>query len=162
MTNTTLGDVSFPLDLDGLKPSSWNTPVGEKRKDVLGILFPEARARLFALLLSAPPKEYYVRELKSRTGFALHTIQDELRKLTAVGLLTSWSNGYHRFYRARREHALYAHLLAIVNASAQLPKARHSDLQRPKGRPRRRKKAEVKSRALALDRPRFKRRLKQR
>ncbi len=56
------------------------------------------------------------------TGLALHTIQDELRKLGAIGLVTNWSNGYHRFYRAARNHALFLPLFSIVQTSAELPK----------------------------------------
>jgi hypothetical protein len=37
-------------------------------------------------------------------------------------LVNSWSNGYHRFYRANRDHSLFPHLLAIVRASARLPR----------------------------------------
>ena len=40
------------------------------------------------------------------SGLALHTVQDELRKLSAAGLITNWSNGYHRFYRANPNHKL--------------------------------------------------------
>jgi hypothetical protein len=47
------------------------------------------------------------------SGLALHTVQEELRKLSAVGLITSWSNGYHRFYRGNRDHPLFAPLRRI-------------------------------------------------
>jgi predicted transcriptional regulator len=58
---------------------------------ILRVLFAEVRAKLFQLLFSTPPEQYYVRELANKTGLALHTVQDELRKLTAIGLLSSWS-----------------------------------------------------------------------
>jgi hypothetical protein len=103
----------------------------KKKRAILGVLFPEVRARLLQLLFSMPPKQYYVRELANKTGLALHTVQDELRKLTAVGLLSSWSNGYHRFYRANREHTLFAALIEIVKANEKLPKTKHAALNRP-------------------------------
>jgi hypothetical protein len=65
------------------------------------------------------------------SGLALHTVQDELRKLSAVGLVTSWSNGYHRFYRANSDHPLFAPLRRIVEISAELPATRHTALHRP-------------------------------
>jgi len=83
------------------------------------------------LLVTTPARRYYGRELAVRSGLALHTVQDELRKLTALGLLTSSSNGYHRFYRADRDHPLYPHLLRIVQLSDKLPTTRHSALRRP-------------------------------
>ena len=54
------------------------------------VLFPEVRAKLLQLLFSIPPEQYYVRELTNKTGLALHTVQDELRKLTAIGLVSQF------------------------------------------------------------------------
>ena len=70
------------------------------KKTVLDVLFPRVRAELLRLLFVEPAQQRYVRELMNMSGLAIHTIQDELRKLTAVGLIVTWSNGYHRFYRA--------------------------------------------------------------
>ena len=95
------------------------------------MLFPEVRAKLFELLFGTPPEHYYVRELTNKTVLALHTVQDELRKLTAIGVLSSWSNGYHRFYQANRDHPLFTALTEIVHANAKLPKAKHAALERP-------------------------------
>jgi hypothetical protein len=64
------------------------------------------------------------------SGLALCTVQDELRKLSAIGLITSWSNGYQRFYRANRDHPLFLELLRIVQLSARLPQTKYSALRR--------------------------------
>jgi predicted transcriptional regulator len=98
---------------------------------VLDVLFPEVRAKLLRSFFARPPKQRYVRELVNASGLTLHTVQDELRKLSAVGLLTSWSNGYHRFYRANRDHPMYPKLVAIVQLSETLPRAKSSALARP-------------------------------
>lgn len=100
---------------------------------ILDVLFPNVRAQLFRLLFESPHKQRYVRELANRSGLALCTVQDELRKLTAVGLLTTWSNGYHRFYRANQNHPLFPQLVRFVQMSAQLPLTRHNALKRPRG-----------------------------
>jgi predicted transcriptional regulator len=97
---------------------------------LLRVLFPEVRAKLLEALFSVPLKQRYVRELASMTELALHTVQDELRKLTAVGLITTSSNGYRRFYRANSEHPLFAHVTQIVQVSAKLPGTKPSALQR--------------------------------
>lgn len=99
---------------------------------ILDVLFPIVRAKLLRALLAAPLKQRYVRELMNLSGLALHTVQDELRKLSAVGLVTSWSNGYHRFYRANRDHPLFAPLRRIVEISAELPATKRSALDRPR------------------------------
>jgi len=91
------------------------------KKTALDVLFPRVRAELLRLLFVEPAQQRYVRELMNMSGLALHTIQDELRKLTAVGLIVTWSNGYHRFYRANQDHPLFGSLFHIVRGSAKLP-----------------------------------------
>ena len=98
--------------------------------EILDVLFPKVRAEMLRLLFATQTKQLYVRELMGGSGLALRTVQDELAKLGASGLVTSWSNGYHRFYRANRDHPLSLHVLAIVRASARLPRVKK--LPRPR------------------------------
>ena len=110
-------------------------------RTILELLFPRVRAEVLRLLFSVPAKERYVRELMQLSNLTLHTIQDELRKLAAAKLVTSWSNNYHLFYRANRQHPLFSALTRIVNESKRLPTTKHSALNRPLAahpRPRRR------------------------
>ena len=88
---------------------------------LLDVLFPKVRAEILRLLFSEPARQRYVRELMAMSGLALRTVQEELATLTAAGLITSWSNGYHRFYRPNRDHPLFSALFRIVRMSAQLP-----------------------------------------
>ena len=104
------------------------------KKTVLDVLFPRVRAELLRLLFVEPEQHRYVRELMNLSGLALHTIQDELRKLTAVGLIVTWSNGYHRFYRANQDHPLFESLLRIVRGSVKLPLPKQILLRRPRRR----------------------------
>src|ERR1700758_209611 len=90
------------------------------KKTVLDVLFPRVRAELLRLLFSEPPQHRYVRELMVLSGLALHTVQDELRKLHAAGLLVTWSNGYYRFYGANRHHPLFDPLVRIVQSKIKL------------------------------------------
>jgi len=101
------------------------------KKTALDVLFPRVRAELLRFLFVEPAQQRYVRELMNMSGLALHTIQDELRKLTALGLIVTWSNGYHRFYRANRDHPLFESLLHIVRGSAKLPFPKQILLRQP-------------------------------
>jgi len=87
------------------------------------------------------------------SGLALHTIQDELRKLTAINLLKSWSNGYHRFYRANTDHAMYPLLVRMVQLSETLPQTPHSALRRPRSAGARQRGTQPKLRRMPVDRP---------
>jgi hypothetical protein len=97
---------------------------------VLDVLFPRVRASMLRLLFSKPSKQRYVRELMTLSGFALCTVQDELRKLSAVGLVTSWSNGYQRYIQANPKHPMYDHLVNIVQTSERLPATKRTSLYR--------------------------------
>jgi predicted transcriptional regulator len=101
---------------------------------VLDILFPKVRAEILRLLFSDPAQQRYVRELVQLSGLALRTVQEELANLSAAGLLTSWSNGYQRFYRANREHRLFSAIVRIVQTSAQLPRVKKPSPRRKRTR----------------------------
>jgi len=139
--------------LDGLKPSSLTIRIVNSEHTVLEVLFPKVRAELLGLIFRDPPRQCYVRELMNMSGLALHTVQDELRKLTAIGLVSTWSNGYHRFYAANRRHALFKHLMGIVEMSDKLPTTKHSALRRPTGHLSRKASRQHKPRRLPSDRP---------
>jgi predicted transcriptional regulator len=82
--------------------------------DILHALFPSVRAELLRRLFSDPTREFYVRELARLTTFALGTVQQELARMSKAELVTSHSNGYHRFYRANRKHPVFSNLQQLV------------------------------------------------
>ena len=122
-------------------------------REILDVLFPKVRAEMLRLLFSTPQRQRYVRELMNMSGLALCTVQDELRKLNAVGLVTSSSERRRRFYRANRAHPLFSELLRIVRLSARLPRTKHSDLHRPQRSVPYKKRRHRRHTALSKDRP---------
>jgi predicted transcriptional regulator len=92
------------------------------RKTLLHALFPLVRAEVLQLLFTNPRQELYTRELARLSFLSLQTVQDELAKLEAAELISSRSNGYHRFYRANAKHSLYATLRRMVANAASHPK----------------------------------------
>jgi len=97
---------------------------------ILDVLFPKVRAKILRALFSGSNTRRYVRELTRETGLALCTVQDELRKLSGVGVVTSYSNGYHRFYAPNAGHPLFHELRRIVEMSERLPRTKRSTLVR--------------------------------
>ena len=91
-------------------------------KTLLHGLFPSVRAEVLQLLFTNPGQELYVRELARLSFLSLQTVQDELAKLEAAELISSRSNGYHRFYRANRQHPLYGTLRRLVVKAAAQPR----------------------------------------
>lgn len=106
----------------------------KRRRLAVEVLFPRVRAKIFELLFGDAGREHYVRELALRSHLTLHTIQDELRKLSALRLVTSRSNGFQRFYQANRRHALYPAICQILTVSKQLARPREADLARKPGK----------------------------
>lgn len=92
------------------------------RKTLLHGLFPVVRAEVLQLLFTNPGQELYVRELARLSFLSLQTVQDELAKLETADLISSRSNGYHRFYRANSKHPLYATLRRMVIKGVSHPK----------------------------------------
>ena len=99
-------------------------------------LFPVVRAEILRLLFTNPGQELYVRELTRLSFLSLQTVQDELAKLETSDLISSRTNGYHRFYRANPGHPLYATLRRMVIKAALHPK-RATPARGTRGRKRR-------------------------
>lgn len=72
------------------------------------------RAELLRILFADAKRERFVRELAREGTFSLRTVQLELSRLSAADLVTSRSDGYHRFYRANRQHPLFVILQHLV------------------------------------------------
>jgi hypothetical protein len=81
---------------------------------ILQTLFPDVRAQIVRVLFFNPAREFYVRELTRESTLALRTVQRELKRLSAIDLVVSRSNGYHRFFRANRRHPAFAALRELV------------------------------------------------
>lgn len=81
---------------------------------ILSTLFPKVRAELLRLLFCGQSVRLHVRELARQSGLTLGTVQDELKKLTAAGLLLNQRDGNRLYYFANELHPIFPDLRAIV------------------------------------------------
>ena len=83
---------------------------------ILGeLLSSKIRAEIFRNLFGvAPDSALYMRELERRTGFAIGTVQTELKKLQRLDIITSVKDGNRVYYRANNAHPLYPEIRALV------------------------------------------------
>src|ERR1700730_14873018 len=102
----------------------------KSKQTVLEVMFPKARAEILRLLFGSKKRPRYVREIMGDSSLALRSIQDELKRLSAVGVVTSHSDGFHRFFAANTAHPLFREITRIAEMSERLPSARHSELFR--------------------------------
>jgi hypothetical protein len=102
----------------------------QSKKTFLEVLFPRGRAEIFRLLFGNKRRPRYIRELMGDSGLALRTIQDELKRLNAIGVVVSHSDGFHRFFAANSAHPLFHEITRIAQASDRLPLAKSAHLFR--------------------------------
>ncbi len=81
---------------------------------VIHVLFPQVRAELVRLLFADPAKEFHLRELARLSHLSIGTLQKEVRKLSAPGLLVSRRDGNRLYYRANADHPIFPELQGLA------------------------------------------------
>src|SRR3990172_4749900 len=94
------------------------------------ILFGKTRRAVLARLYLDPQREFRLRELARLVGISSGTVQYELRKLTAAGLVRRSERNGLVTYRADADSPIHAELLAIVEKTSGI-----GELIRPALRP---------------------------
>ena len=78
------------------------------------ILSSKVRAEIFRLLFGLNGTALHMREIERRTGFAIGTIQTELKKLLRLDLVYSKRDGNRIYYEANKDHPLFADIRRLV------------------------------------------------
>jgi len=78
------------------------------------MLSSRVRAEIFRLLFGVSTQELHMRELERRTGLAIGTIQQELKKLEGMDLLSVRRDGNRVYYSANTAHPLYRDIRNLV------------------------------------------------
>lgn len=91
--------------------------MGTKKTTSLSLgeaLFSKTQRQIFGLLFGQPEKTYYSNEIVRFAGVGIGTVQRELEKLSAVGLLTVKKVGNQKHYQANCQSPIFAELRGIV------------------------------------------------
>ena len=78
------------------------------------ILSSKIRAEIFCLLFGTITEELHMREIERRSGYAIGTIQTELKKLLRLDLVKKRKDGNRLYYRANKENPLYPDIRSLV------------------------------------------------
>lgn len=78
------------------------------------ILSSKVRAEIFRALFGIDADEKHLRKLERETGCAIGTVQAEMKKLTHLELVTARRDGNRLYYRANRQHLLFAEIHNMV------------------------------------------------
>lgn len=98
------------------------------------ILSSKVRAEIFRNLFGvAPDTALYMREIERRTGFAIGTVQTELKKLQRLDIISCVRDGNRVYYRANTTHPLYPDIRALVLKTSGLADVIKNSLGSEKG-----------------------------
>jgi DNA-binding transcriptional ArsR family regulator len=78
------------------------------------ILSSKVRAEVFRLLFGLNDEALHLREIERRSGFAIGTIQTEMKKLYKLDLVEKQRDGNRLYYRANNQHPIYTEIRALV------------------------------------------------
>ena len=78
----------------------------------------KSRARVFQVLFENHHVELYFRELVRKTGLSIRPIQQEVARLSEVGLLKSRKDGNRLYYSANSSHPLFVDIRQMVEKTS--------------------------------------------
>ena len=82
--------------------------------NLVDIVSSRVKAELLRLLFGLTQSELHLRELVRQSGLSLGTVQQELRRLTRVGLVTARKDGNRVYYGANPDHPAHRDLCSLV------------------------------------------------
>ena len=86
---------------------------------------------MFRILFGPGSDRLYLREIQRRSGLSVRTVQNELRNLEELGLLSRAEDGNRVYYAANRAHPLYEDIRSIVRKTAGLADVLREALEGP-------------------------------
>ena len=79
------------------------------------LLSSKIRAEIFRILFGVvPDASLHMREIERQTGFAIGTVQTELKKLQRLDIISRIRDGNRVYYRANTDHPLYPDIRTLV------------------------------------------------
>ena len=82
--------------------------------DLVDIVSSRVKAEILRLLFGLNLPELHLRELVRQSGLSLGTVQQELRRLTRIGLVLARRDGNRVCYKANTRHPLFPEIKSIV------------------------------------------------
>lgn len=81
---------------------------------IASALFTDSQSRLFSWLFGQPDRVYHLNELRRLTGLGSASLQRELNRLAAAGLVDAQAVGNLRRFQANPQSPVYAELVALT------------------------------------------------
>jgi predicted nucleotidyltransferase len=81
---------------------------------LIDIVSSRVKAEILRILFGLSRPELHLRELVRQSGLSLGTVQQELQRLTRIGLVSSRKDGNRIYYRANSQHPLCPEIRSLV------------------------------------------------
>ncbi len=78
------------------------------------LLSSRIRSQIFRLLFGLSDEALHMREIERRSGLSIGTIQQEVRKLLRLDLITKRKDGNRIYYEPNKGHPLYPDIRSLV------------------------------------------------
>ena len=97
------------------------------------LLSSNVKAEVFRLLFGLDGGPLHLREIERRSGLAVATVQQELKRLTRLGVIEARPDGNRTYYVAREDHPLYPEICGLVLKTSGLADLLRDALKKEKG-----------------------------
>ena len=81
---------------------------------IAAALFTDSQSRLYSWLFGQPERAYHLNELRRLTGLGSASLQRELNRLAAAGLVDAKAVGNLRRFQANPQSPVYAEMVALT------------------------------------------------
>ncbi len=88
--------------------------MGTKATRPSDVLFTKTQRRVLGLLFGHPDRSYYANEIVRFANAGIGTVQRELGRLVAAGLVSATKRGNQKHYQADRKSTVFAELAGLV------------------------------------------------
>ena len=88
--------------------------MGMKETRPSDVLFTKTQRRVLGLLFGNPDRSYYANEIVRFAKAGIGTVQRELERLVAAGLVSATKQGNQKHYQADRKSTVFAELAGLV------------------------------------------------
>lgn len=77
-------------------------------------LFSDSQSKVYRWIFGQPDRQYHLSELRRLTGLGSASLQRELNRLTAAGVVRSERQGNMRYFQAHAQSPVYTELVALT------------------------------------------------
>ena len=78
------------------------------------LIFGQTRGRVLAMLCGHPDEAFFTRQISRQVGISVGSVQRELETLSRFGLIARSNSGRQVYYKANRDHPVFAELHALI------------------------------------------------